>query len=160
MLKIRSIFPIIAFSGGFYGFYFFLLIVYASGLGFNSRLFTIPYRAGFLAFSLIFLVYKMISKRSFTRLGPLWIPLLTFWFLYFLQIARDGYLDPVYHGIDGLRFSSNDPHDLAQCIHILATDKNRANQYAENACTKVTEKFSIENHMQLLQNKFLTLLND
>jgi len=65
----------------------------------------------------------------------------------------------VDHGIDGLRFSSDDPRDLAQCIHILATDKNRANQYAENAYTKVTEKFSIENHMQLLQNKFLNLLN-
>lgn len=104
MLKIRSIFSIIAFSGGFYGFYFFLLIISAAGLGFNSRLFTVPYRAGFLAFSLIFLVYKMISKCSFTRLGPLWIPLLTFWFLYFLQIAKDAYFDPVYLGMPPIEY--------------------------------------------------------
>ena len=91
---LQKIYLIFAFGIGFSGFQLLLLGFHALGLGYISRFFTVPYHAGFLAFSLIFLFYG-VSKQSFTRLGRLWIPLLLFWFLYFFRIAMDGYFYPV-----------------------------------------------------------------
>jgi len=99
----RRFLTIIAFSGGFSGFQLLLMGVLISGLGYASRLFTVPYRAGFLIFSVIAVLYG-ISTRTFAKLGRLWTPLLIFWLLYFIRIAMDGYITPVSLRIEPMEY--------------------------------------------------------
>jgi len=88
---LKKAYLIFAFGFGFSGFQLLLLVLHGTGFGYASRIITVPYRMGFLAFSLVLILYG-ISARSFSRLGALWIPFLIFWFLYFLRITMDGYL--------------------------------------------------------------------
>ena len=88
---LKKAYLIFAFGFGFSGFQLLLLMIHVTGFGYASRIITVPFRMGFLAFSLVLILYG-ISARSFSRLGALWIPFLIFWFLYFLRIAMDGYL--------------------------------------------------------------------
>jgi len=97
--RVRTFLIIGAFTGGFSGYQLMMIGVFVAGLGYASRYFTVPYRAGFLAFALLVILYG-ISTRSFARLGRLWIPLLIFWLLYFIRIAMDGYLFPVPLGME------------------------------------------------------------
>lgn len=85
---------IYAYGVGFSGFQLLLLGIHASGRGHESRIVTIPFRAGFLGLSFLFILIAILTK-AFARLGRLWIPLLSFWLLYFLRIVMDGYLNPV-----------------------------------------------------------------
>lgn len=100
---LKLLLVMIAFGTGISGFQLLLLGIHAAGLGHSSRLFTVPFRAGFLIFSLFFIVYG-ISNHSFSSLGKLWIPLITFWLLYFLRILFDGYLYPSYLTIEPIQY--------------------------------------------------------
>ncbi len=84
----------VAYGGGFSGFDLLLFCVLTAGFGAAARTFTVPYRIGFLGFSLIFLALSR-SRQPLASLGWLWIPLFTFWLFYFLRIALDGFLAPV-----------------------------------------------------------------
>jgi O-antigen ligase len=94
MAKSAKCFIAIAYGGGFSGFNLLLFGVFAAGYGAASRTFSVPYRIGFLGFSLIFLVLSR-SRNPLASLGWLRIPLFTFWLFYILRIALDGFLDPV-----------------------------------------------------------------
>jgi len=101
--KLRSLFLLGAFAGGFYGYHFIIIGIHAAGLGLDSRLFSMPYRVGFLAFSLIIILHGILT-RSFSRLGRLWIPLLIFWLLYFIRIGIDGYILPIPLRIEPIEY--------------------------------------------------------
>ena len=88
--KLPIFFSTFSFAIGFFGFNFFLLCIVALGLGENSRFFSIIYRAGFLAFSIIAILYGT-NRNAFGKIGVIWLPLIVFWSLYFLQIAKDCY---------------------------------------------------------------------
>lgn len=90
----KKTFLVIAYGAGFSGFTLLLFGIHGAGLAYTSRQFTVPYRVAFLAFSVLFFLYGIL-KRSFTKFGRLWIPLLTFWLLYLLRVAMDGYIAPV-----------------------------------------------------------------
>jgi len=101
--RLKAFFITVSFGGGFFGFNLLLLTFVTLGIGNTSRIFTVPYRIGFVLFSLVYIIYG-ISKRSFVNLRLLWLPLLTFWLLYSIQIAWDGYLDPIYLGMPPLEY--------------------------------------------------------
>lgn len=91
---LRTISVMFTFGIGFSGFQLLLLGLSAAGIMNESRILTVPYRYGFLAISVIIIIYG-VSKKYFSHLGWVWVPLLLFWFLYFFRIAIDGYLSPV-----------------------------------------------------------------
>lgn len=62
-------------------------------LGLNSRVITVPFRAGVVIFSISFAIYMLRRRRLY--LGRFWIPLLLFWCLYSLRLLVDTiYLPP------------------------------------------------------------------
>ena len=81
----------------FSGFNLLLVGVLAAGYGAASQMFSVPYRIGFLGFSLIFLILSR-SRNPLASLGRLRIPLFIFWLYYIPRIALDGFLDPVLLG--------------------------------------------------------------
>jgi O-antigen ligase len=91
---ISSALFLFAYGAGFSGFQLLLLGIHLRGIGHASRSLTVPYHAVFLGLSILFIFYA-IARRVLVGLGWLWVPLLTFWLLYFVRIAIDGYLQPV-----------------------------------------------------------------
>ncbi|MFX0195799.1 MAG: O-antigen ligase family protein [Candidatus Hodarchaeota archaeon] len=91
------------FGVGISGYQLLLLGLSAAGMVNSSRVITVPYRAVFMVFSFIILIFG-ITKNYFSRIGLAWVPLLLFWFLYFFRIAMDGYLSPTPLRIEAIEY--------------------------------------------------------
>lgn len=76
-----------------------------------------------------------------------------------IVVDAGGLTELVQHGRDGLKFSVDNAEELAECLRVVITDKDRAQRMAERAYVKVAEGFSIESHMRCLKESFSCVLN-
>jgi len=64
----------------------------------------------------------------------------------------------VEHDKDGLKFSDDNPAELAKCLRMLLLDKSRAHRLADQAYKKAAKDFDIDSHMRSLNRNFLAVL--
>jgi glycosyltransferase involved in cell wall biosynthesis len=69
-----------------------------------------------------------------------------------------GLTELVEHDKDGLKFSADNPVELAKCLRMLLLDKSRAHRLADQAYKKVAQDFDVDSHMRSLNRNFLAVL--
>lgn len=65
----------------------------------------------------------------------------------------------VEHDENGLKFTPNNADELAECLRMVITDKERAERYAGKAYADVLKNYTIDSHMRQLRERFCDILN-